>query len=488
MGKISLAQGKGNQMHNTRGYGKYGRDIPDHIDVSRSHENVTLVNIDVKQAYKDIFGEALEEYNAKQKRSDRKIADYYEHIKKSKNGEKLFHEEVLQWGSVEDFKNEANRQMAKEALVKYVETFEERNPNLKLIGAYVHMDEASPHLHLDYIPIARGYKNGLQVRNSLDKAIKQMGIVPVEEENRKNNATKLWKERERAYFKQLCEIIGLHVEKEEPSNRRNLSVAEYKIARASMIGDLEKERDQLKNEFKTLKMTVNRTAKSVKALDKIEYKKSMFSNEVKISVEDFNALKAKSAQFIVNQENIKLKKELDKREKNIVKQEKELKIRDIELTSKEAEYANKEKQIEYMHAKAINLYHQQLDLNEIARNLSLENESLKNKVNDLEGRLSALKRTLDALKNELTTVWQVFKKIGMSLSELRYGDSKYKINNLEPKTKTFLQAIENYLVKFCKSFNKTEIAEQIESQYGIASEVKTEINKLDKAKHRGMER
>ncbi len=94
--------------------------------------------------YQEIFGDALEQYNSKQKRADRKIEDYYDHIQKSKNGEKLFYEDVVQWGKKEDFQKPETRERAKEALVKYVEGFEERNPNLKLIGAYIHMDEASP--------------------------------------------------------------------------------------------------------------------------------------------------------------------------------------------------------------------------------------------------------------------------------------------------------------------------------------------------------
>ena len=211
MGRVSMPQGKGSQLHNRREYEKIGKPIPDNIDVSKSSENITLVDKDIKQAYQEIFGEALEKYNAKQKRADRKIEDYCDHIKKSKNGEKLFYEDVVQWGSKEDFQKPETRERAKEALVQYVKGFEERNQNLKLIGAYIHMDEASPHLHLDYIPVAKGYTRGLETRNSLDKAMKQMGYQP-EKESRKNNATKLWKENERSVFGEICRNMGLEVE------------------------------------------------------------------------------------------------------------------------------------------------------------------------------------------------------------------------------------------------------------------------------------
>ena len=240
MGRISMPQGKGSQMHNRRDYEKIGRAIPDNINSKLTFENVILVDKEIRTAYQEIFGDVLQEYNSKQKRADRKIADYYEHIMKSKNGEKPFYEDVLQWGRMEDFKAEPQlREKAKECLVEYARNFESRNPNLKLIGAYVHMDEASPHLHLDYIPVAQGYKRGLQTRNSLDKAMKQMGYIP-EKESRQNNATKLWKEHERDFFAELCRSRGLEVEAERKA-RGSLSVAEYAAAKEKMIQDVKAE-------------------------------------------------------------------------------------------------------------------------------------------------------------------------------------------------------------------------------------------------------
>lgn len=249
MGRISMPQGKGSQLHNRRDYEKIGREIPENIDPTKSHENITLIDKDIREAYEEIFGNSLKEYNAKQKRSDRKIDDYYEHIAKSKNGEKLFYEDVLQWGKMGDFQNPETREIAKECLLEYAKTFEERNPNLKLIGAYIHMDEASPHLHLDYVPVAHGYKRGLETRNSLDKAMKEMGYVP-EKESRKNNATKLWKEHERAVFGEICQEHGLIVEQERQS-RGSLSVEEYKEARDSMMFDISKEKEELGKEIQS---------------------------------------------------------------------------------------------------------------------------------------------------------------------------------------------------------------------------------------------
>lgn len=295
-----MPQGKGSQLHNRRDYEKIGRDFPDNIDRDLTEQNITIVDKEIREAYQEIFGEALQEYNQKQKRSDRKIEDYYEHISKSKNGEKIFYEDVIQWGKKEDFQNNPElRETAKECLKEYAESFEKRNPNLKLIGAYIHMDEASPHLHIDYVPVAHGYSRGLKTRNSLDKAMKEMGFQP-EKESRKNNATKLWKENEREYFGEICRSRGLEVEEERSYDRKSLSVEEYKEAKDKMLNSIEQEKGQLELSIESNKKEIEeqevKLASNSKALDHQanELKKIddlsrylALEDEKKINVEDY---------------------------------------------------------------------------------------------------------------------------------------------------------------------------------------------------------
>ena len=289
MGKVSMPQGKGSQLHNRRDYEKIGKPIPENIDSSKTAENITLVDKDIRQAYQEIFGDALDKYNSKQKRADRKIEDYLDHIQKSKNGEKPFYEDVVQWGKKEDFESPETRQRAKEALLQYAETFEERNQNLKLIGAYIHMDEASPHLHLDYVPVATGYSRGLEKRNSLDKAMKQMGFQP-EQESRKNNATKLWKENERAVFGEICRSLGLEVEPERKSERKSLTVDEYKEARDEMIGEIEQEKNAIVAEVEPL-----RELKT--GIDEIDSTgKTILPGVVAVKKKDLEAVKARGSE------------------------------------------------------------------------------------------------------------------------------------------------------------------------------------------------
>ncbi len=292
MGRVSMPQGKGSQMHNRRDYEQIGRAIPDNIDTALSGQNLTLVDRDIHEAYDEFFGQALQEYNDRQKRADRKIYDYYEHISKSKNGENLFYEDVLQWGKKEDFEAHPElRETVKECLVEYVKGFETRNPSLKLIGAYIHMDEASPHLHLDYVPVAHGYTRGLSVRNSLDRAMKEMGYLP-EKESRKNNATKLWKEHERAYFGSICLSRGLEVEAER-SARGSLSVDEYKAAKEAMLAEVEQEKSCLAAENAKLASDLAQKQSEMHKVDAITALMAQEGPE-KLSLENYTIPEKKS--------------------------------------------------------------------------------------------------------------------------------------------------------------------------------------------------
>lgn len=391
MGKVSMPQGKGSQLHNRREYEKIGKPIPDNIDSSKTAENITLVDRDIKEAYREIFGEALDKYNAKQKRADRKIEDYCDHIKKSKNGEKLFYEDVVQWGSKDDFQNPQTRERAKEALVKYVEGFEERNPNLKLIGAYIHMDEASPHLHLDYVPVAHGYSRGLSTRNSLDRAMKEMGFAP-ENESRKNNATKLWKESERSYFGEICRSMGLEVEMERQSTRKNLSVEEYKDARDEMLGNIEQEKEAIIAEVEPL-----RELKT--GIDEIAGTgKTVLPGVVAIKKKNLEAVKEQAKAYTANRDEIETLRE---RSAAVSQREQRADQREQQLNKREAGLEDMQNQI-------IERYNRQLRLNQLLEKSERDGRAKDKKIADLQientslrGQIRSLTAQIDQIKAEL---------------------------------------------------------------------------------------
>lgn len=225
---ISFVKGKGSISHDNRDF------IADNVDRERISWNETYVKQSLEDAYEYLFGDAVREYNDKQKRSDRKIDGYLTKIKNSRNNEKQFYENVVQIGKMDDTgvldsdgKLSEEAKLAREILDEYARTFQERNPNLYLFNAVLHMDEATPHLHLDYIPVAHGYKTGLKTRNSLTKGLQEMGIAPAV--GKKDNETMHWQERERAYLRDLCLERGLEIETLGES-RDDYSIPEYKKA------------------------------------------------------------------------------------------------------------------------------------------------------------------------------------------------------------------------------------------------------------------
>lgn len=470
MGKVSMPQGKGSQLHNRREYEKIGKPIPDNIDSSKTAENITLVDRDIKEAYREIFGEALDKYNAKQKRADRKIEDYCDHIKKSKNGEKLFYEDVVQWGSKDDFQNPQTRERAKEALVKYVEGFEERNPNLKLIGAYIHMDEASPHLHLDYVPVAHGYSRGLSTRNSLDRAMKEMGFTP-ENESRKNNATKLWKESERSYFGEICRSMGLEVEMERQSTRKNLSVEEYKDARDEMLGNIEQEKEAIIAEVEPL-----RELKT--GIDEIAGTgKTVLPGVVAIKKKNLEAVKEQAKAYTANRDEIETLRE---RSAAVSQREQRADQREQQLNKREAGLEDMQNQI-------IERYNRQLRLNQLLEkserdgrakdkkiaDLQTENTSLRGQIRSLTAQLDEVKAELwnkinnltDKLKGAYTSLTNIVKAVGM----LKYDkEDGYKVPDLTQKQEKLIDGIAEYGAKWAKEDGFPDMAEDMEKHIGIS--------------------
>lgn len=196
------------------------------VDISRTSDNITYKHIEIKEFYEQIFGEALAEYNAKQKRADRQITDYYEHVKKSGKG-KLFYEVVVQFGDLHDCGLDTeNWETAKTMLDEYMQKFEKRNPNLKVFNAVMHLDESTPHLHIDFVPIAHKGQRGLSLKNSMSGALHEQGFFS---SNKMQNEWTAWSESERSVMEQTLLKHGLRRE-DQNVHRQHLSVEDYKKA------------------------------------------------------------------------------------------------------------------------------------------------------------------------------------------------------------------------------------------------------------------
>ena len=222
--------GKGSVNHNSRKF------HAKNTDPERSCLNVEYCNENIKDVYHELFDEALARYNEKQTRNDRIIDDYYEKICSGKQ-EKPFHEIILQIGNKDDMgaKTE-DGQLAAKILDEYMQDFHRRNPTLRVFSAHLHMDEATPHLHIDFIPYTTGSKRGLETRVSLKKALAELGFKGgTRSETERNQWVAAEKER-------LAEIMLKHdIEWEKKgTHEKHLSVLDFeKQERQKEVAELE---------------------------------------------------------------------------------------------------------------------------------------------------------------------------------------------------------------------------------------------------------
>lgn len=234
---ISFRSDDGCIEHNNRDF------FTDNVDKSRTPNNITYVKRDLREMYHELFDEALAKYNARQNRPDRQIPDYYEHIRKSKK-EKLFQEVIVMFGNSENCGvGSENWETAIKLLDEYMRDFEKRNPNLKVFNAVMHLDEATPHLHIDFVPVCYEQKQGLSTRVSMKRAIQQMGFSA---SGKKETEAILWGSSERA---KLTEILNNHhiARQVVGAFHDHKSVEEYKRY-ARIIGDKNAHINALKKE------------------------------------------------------------------------------------------------------------------------------------------------------------------------------------------------------------------------------------------------
>ena len=236
---ISAMRGKGSLTHNRRDF------IAENVDSSRTPLNVEYRNEDIRAVYHELFDGALARYNEKQPRKDRVIDDYYEKIRIGKQ-EKPFEELIIQIGNKDDMNaSSENGQLARQMLDEYMQSFQQRNPTLRVFSAHLHMDEATPHLHIDFIPFTTGSKRGLETRVSLKKALEALGFAGGTKSHTELNQ---WIESEK---QALASIMARHdIEWEQKGTHgEHLSVLDYKKQeRSKEVAALENQIDTLQEQ------------------------------------------------------------------------------------------------------------------------------------------------------------------------------------------------------------------------------------------------
>lgn len=232
--------GKGSVNHNSRKF------KAENVNGERTHLNNDYCNESIKKVYHTLFDDALKRYNEKQTRADRRIGNYYEKIRNSKQ-EKPFHEIILQIGDMVTMSSESeNGLLAQRILDEYYQGFQERNPYLKVFSAHLHMDETTPHLHIDFVPFTTGSKRGLDTRVSLKQALANQGFKGG---TRGDTEWNQWVSSEKEALAVVMERHGVEWER-KGTHEKHLSVLDYKKQeREKELTELEKKLSDRKDEF-----------------------------------------------------------------------------------------------------------------------------------------------------------------------------------------------------------------------------------------------
>ena len=315
---IRAMSGDGVVAHNRRTY------TAENVDPTRTHLNIEYCYTPIEQAYHELFDEALAEFNAKQKRKDRCIENYYEKIRDGKQ-EKTFYEVIFQVGNREDMSAEGeNAELAKTILDKFYRSFLERNPQLHVYSAHLHMDEATPHLHIDFIPFTTGSKRGLSTRVSLKQALADQGITG---EGRSLTERDLWVQKEKEALAEIMLEHGIEWE-QKGEQKEHLSVLEFK-------------REKRKEELAELEQSIERVQQqqvSIQAVEQIEAKPLPLSSKVAVDKEDFQNLVTAAQKFVVQEKQEgKLKKLLKDAKKTIADLKAKIESLVTELSAVKAE-------------------------------------------------------------------------------------------------------------------------------------------------------
>ncbi len=249
--------GAGSLAHNRRAF------VAENVDRERVHLNIKYCDENLKTVYHELFDQAVERYN-EGKRNDRKITDYYEKIRQGKQ-EKLFHEVIFQIGNSKDMGvGTEEGELAVKVLDEYMKDFQKRNPTLRVFNCYLHLDEATPHLHIDFVPYVSNWKGkGMDTRVSLKQAMKSLGF---EGGSKRDTELNQWINHEKEVLAEVMERNGIEWEK-KGTHEKHLNVYEFKKKeRIKEVQELEQEKEYLTAENKGLTTQIAETRDNIQHL------------------------------------------------------------------------------------------------------------------------------------------------------------------------------------------------------------------------------
>lgn len=501
---ISVVKGRGSLNHNNREF------TTQNVNKNLTSNNVIYKQESLEDAYRKLFYTEVERYNVG-KKPCRQISDYMEHIRQSKNGEKLFYETVVQVGNKFDCAIGSEMgEKAKALLNDYMKDFQERNPNLYVFNAVMHMDEATPHLHIDYIPVAHGFKNGLQVRNSLDRALKEQGIDG--KANKKENSTHNWQEREKDHIEKLMKNHELERAEDKGLKRQHMTVEQYK----TVVEQVKQEVKEIPKQIETAPLLMNKTRVSVEKtdLEKLEQRAKLSLVHENASKELVNDMH--EALNLTQQGYQKVKS----KESDLETQKKEFeRFKTSEIRKIDNYKAEQMKTVENLKsdwkeriAKQENLNDEYRSLQFKYTNLKIEHDKVLKENNDLKAKIVEMqelfkqktKELVDNAKNHISglmgkkkeeikgyeskieslterlkSMTEVVTNITKAVGLLTYDKGEYKAN-LTPKQSKLLDAIPEYAKTWIERTGGVEVdceahKKEIDTKVGISKDIQAHI-------------
>lgn len=463
---MSIAKGRGYLNHNDRSIDRVSEKS---WDPESSRKNVICRNIPIQDAYNQIFGKALSEYNQRQidvNHPERQIKNYYDHISRSKQ-EKPFYEFVVAFGNMND-KNTDIYPVLQRCLDEYITNFDERNPNFKVFQKIVHLDEKGiDHAHLDFIPVSTHNKRGLSVKNSFRGALKEMGYTG-------KTAFLDWRQSEEKYMADILERHGLEFERGSGRDE-HLNVRQYQ-AEAREINRLAQQK--LKNmelpsipepEIKTNPITKSESVKLSKAeFDKIK-------QVIDYQQTQITSLEAQKSDLSAKLENVELK--LDTARKKPYMRENEALTQNLkkesnlseELTKKYGALSNEcielRKSCNKLKKEVSSLHEKNTGLEKENSKLHLENASQFRKIKELEMKISNISQEF---YSKITNAYVSIKNIVQAVGMLKYDkDGEYRIKNITDKQERLIDGVSEYGSALAKENDYPELAKKMDNTVGI---------------------
>lgn len=469
---ISVVKGRGSMNHNNREFSTQN------VDQSLTKNNITYKKESLEQAYQKLFQEEVDRYNLG-KKPCRQIPDYMEHIRNSKNGEKLFYETVIQVGN--KFDCPVGSEMgdkAKAVLDDYMREFQDRNPNLYVFNAVLHLDESTPHLHIDYIPVAHEYQKGLHVRNSLDKALKEQGIDG--KANKRENSTRNWQEGEKNRIEEIMRGYGLERSPEKGLQREHMTVDQYK----AVAEQVHQEIRVLPKQIETAPVLLNGNKVSVKKDDlaKLEQRAKLSMVHEKSTKELVNDIQKTLDLTQKGYQSIKGKEltlDVQKIEFERFRASETMKI--IDLKQHLQEQIKKQSTLNQSYHELVEKYNgvvkQHNDVVDENRTLKLQIADLKQQIDErVKQAVEPLKNQIESLKERLQGFAQTITNITKAVGMFKYDKGNFKVA-LTKEQGELVDAITEYSKVWIERDGKSdvnveELKADIDSNVGISKGIR----------------